>query len=150
MKKLFYFLLATLLFASCRTTKTVTQHSAIEVKQRDSVVIHDSTIYHHLTALHDSVIVRDSVVIVKDVNGRILGTERYRTSDRIRDQTKQAATFRKNEIVQDRSIIEKAKEVKTYTKKTNSSWVALFGRTVLFLLLLYMIYKICKIYKAWK
>lgn len=147
MKKLFYFLLATLLFAGCRTTRTVTKHSAIEVKQRDSVVIHDSTIYHHLTALHDSVIVRDSVVIVKDVNGRIIGTERYRTSDRIRDQTKQEATFRKNEIVQDRSIIEKAKEVKTDTKKNNFGWFALFGRTALFLLLLYMIYKT---YKAWK
>lgn len=86
MKHLLLFLTLLLFLAACHTTKTVSKNSEVEVIFRDSVIIRDSIIYRHLTATIDSVVIRDSVIIIKDSAGNIVGKERYRTADRLRNR----------------------------------------------------------------
>ena len=74
-----------MLLASCRTTRTITRNSEVDVRRRDSLVVRDSVVLRYVTATRDSVTVRDSVVLVKDSSGRVIATERYRTSERTRD-----------------------------------------------------------------
>ena len=85
MKHLLYILALIMLLASCRTTRTITRNSEVDVHQRDSLVVRDSVVLRYVTATRDSVTIRDSVVLVKDSSGRVIATERYRTSERIRD-----------------------------------------------------------------
>ena len=79
MRHLLYILALITLLASCRTTRTITRNSEVDVRLRDSLVVRD------VTATRDSVTIRDSVVLVKDSSGRVIATERYRTSERTRD-----------------------------------------------------------------
>ena len=74
-----------MLLASCRTTRTISQNSEVNVRQRDLLVVRDSVVLRYVTATRDSVTIRDSVVLVKDGSGRVIATERYRTSERTRD-----------------------------------------------------------------
>ena len=74
-----------LVLASCRTTRTVTRMAEVDVQRRDSLVLRDSVVLRYVTATRDSVTIRDSVVLVKDSSGRVIATERYRTSERTRD-----------------------------------------------------------------
>ena len=85
MKHILYILALIVLLASCRTTRTVTRNQEVNVHQRDSLVVRDSVVLRYVTATRDSVTIRDSVVVVKDGSGRVIATERYRTSERTRD-----------------------------------------------------------------
>lgn len=85
MRHLLYILALIMLLASCRTTRTITRNSEVDVRRRDSLVVRDSVVLRYVTATRDSVTVRDSVVLVKDSSGRVIATERYRTSERTRD-----------------------------------------------------------------
>lgn len=85
MKHILYILALIVLLASCRTTRTVTRNQEVNVHRRDSLVVRDSVVLRYVTATRDSVTVRDSVVLVKDSSGRVIATERYRTSERTRD-----------------------------------------------------------------
>nr|DAM75109.1 MAG TPA: hypothetical protein [Caudoviricetes sp.] len=85
MRHLLYILALIMLLASCRTTRTITRNSEVDVRQRDSLVVRDSVVLRYVTATRDSVTIRDSVVLVKDSSGRVIATERYRTSERTRD-----------------------------------------------------------------
>ena len=85
MRHLLYILALIMLLASCRTTRTITRNSEVDVRQRDSLVVRDSVVLRYVTATRDSVTIRDSMVLVKDSSGRVIATERYRTSERTRD-----------------------------------------------------------------
>ena len=85
MRHILYILALIVLLASCRTTRTVSRNQEVDVRQRDSLVVRDSVVLRYVTATRDSVTIRDSVVLVKDSSGRVIATERYRTSERTRD-----------------------------------------------------------------
>ena len=42
-----------MLLASCRTTRTITRNSEVDVRQRDSLVVHDSVVLRYVTATRD-------------------------------------------------------------------------------------------------
>ena len=143
MKHLLYILLL-LVLASCRTTRTVTREQETAVQQRDSVVLRDSTIVRYITATRDSIVIRDSVGIIKDAAGRVIGTERYRISDRVRDRVADNATIAKNLASRDNIRKEQSKTTKTDSKSVRFSLTSLVRSLAgLFLvgIVLYILYK---------
>ena len=117
-----------MLLASCRTTRTITRNSEVDVRQRDSLVVRDSVVLRYVTATRDSVTIRDSVVVVKDSSGRVIATERYRTSERTRDKTHDRGTSSHR---QDRSTDSKSSWPTLGTIMDIVGWIAF----VLFLIL---------------
>ena len=95
-----------MLLASCRTTRTITRNSEVDVRQRDSLVVRDSVVLRYVTATRDSVTIRDSVVLVKDSSGGVIATERYRTSEHTRDKThdKGVSTRVKEKVMDSKSV----------------------------------------------
>ena len=111
-----------MLLASCRTTRTVTRNQEVDVRQRDSLVVRDSVVLRYVTATRDSVTIRDSVVLVKDSSGRVIATERYRTSERTRDtHADNSATAIRNKT-HDKDISSRRKDRSTDSK---SGWPTL-------------------------
>ena len=106
-----------MLFVSCRTARTVTQSYEANLQQRDSVMLRDSVSIRYVTAT------RDSVVIVKDASGKVIGTERYRTSDRVRDRSTDTVTTAKNTEARDNVRKEQVKTAKTDSKSVRFSMV---------------------------
>lgn len=151
MKHLLYILLL-LVLASCRTTRTVTREQETTIQQRDSVVLRDSVVVRYSTATRDSIVIRDSVVIIKDTTGRVIGTERYRTSDRVRDRLTDNATVAKNLATRDKIRKEQVKAVKTDSKSVRlslTSFVHILAGTLFFGIILYILYKARRLWRWW-
>ena len=111
-----------MLLASCRTTRTITRNSEVDVRQRDSLVVRDSVVLRYVTATRDSVTVRDSVVLVKDSSGRVIATERYRTSERTRDTHAENSATATRDKTHDKGVSTHVKEKVTNSK---SAWPTL-------------------------
>ena len=111
-----------MLLASCRTTRTITRNSEVDVRQRDSLVVHDSVVLRYVTATRDSVTIRDSVVLVKDSSGRVIATERYRTSEYTRDTHADNSATATRDKTHDKGVSTHVKEKVTDSK---SVWSAL-------------------------
>lgn len=105
-----------LVLASCRTTRTVTRTAEVDVQRRDSLVVRDSVVLRYVTALRDSVTVRDSVVITKDSAGRVIATERHRTSDRVRDTQTDNSAVAMRDVSRDKAIRRHQQERSTDSK----------------------------------
>lgn len=151
MKHLLYILLL-LVLASCRTTRTVTREQETTIQQRDSVVLRDSVVVRYVTATRDSIVVRDSVVIIKDTTGRVIGTERYRTSDRVRDRQTDNATVAKNLVTRDNIKKEQVRAIKTDSKSVRlslTSFVRILAGTLFLGILLYILYQARRLWKWW-
>lgn len=151
MKHLVYILLL-LVLASCRTTRTVTREQETTIQQRDSVVLRDSVVVRYVTATRDSIVVRDSVVIIKDTTGRVIGTERYRTSDRVRDRQTDNATVAKNLATRDNIKKEQVRAIKTDSKSVRlslTSFVRILAGTLFLGILLYILYKARRLWRWW-
>ena len=111
-----------MLLASCRTTRTITRNSEVDVRQRDSLVVRDSVVLRYVTATRDSVTVRDSVALVKDSSGRVIATERYRTSERTRDTHAENSATATRDKTRDKGVSTHVKEKVTNSK---SAWPTL-------------------------
>ena len=151
MKHLLYILLL-LVLCSCRTTRTVTREQETTVQQRDSVVLRDSVVIRYITAMRDSIVIRDSVVIIKDTTGKVIGTERYRTSDRVRDRVTDNATVAKNLASRDNIRKEQSKSTKTDSKSARfslTSFVRILGLFILFALITTIVLKIKRLWRWW-
>ncbi|WP_314312713.1 hypothetical protein [Hoylesella saccharolytica] len=151
MKHLLYILLL-LVLASCRTTRTVTHEQETTIQQRDSVVLRDSVVIRYITATRDSIVIRDSVVIIKDTTGRVIGTERYRTSDRVRDRVTDNATTAKRTESRDNIRKEQSKSTKTDSKSVRfsiTSLVRVLGLFILFALITTIVLKAKRLWKWW-
>lgn len=122
MRYLLYILALTTLLASCRTTRTITRNSEVDVRQRDSLVLRDSVVLRYVTATRDSVTIRDSVVLVKDSSGRVIATERYRTSERTRDTHADNSATATRDKTHDKGVSTHVKEKVTDSK---SAWPTL-------------------------
>ena len=145
MKHLLYILLL-LVLASCRTTHTVTSEHEMTIQQRDSVVI------RYITATRDSIVLRDSVVIIKDTTGKIIGTERYRTSDRVRDRVMDNATIAKNLATRDNIKKEQSKTTKKHSKSARLSLTSLVRSLALFIifaLIATLVHKTKRLWRWW-
>ena len=149
MKHLVYILLL-LVLASCRTTRTVTHEQETTIQQRDSVVLRDSVVIRYITATRDSIVIRDSVVIIKDTTGRVIGTERYRTSDRVRDRVTDNATTAKSTESRDNIRKQQVKTVKTDSKSVRFSITALVRILVLFILFALIATLVLKAKRLWR
>lgn len=152
MKHIIYILTALMLFVSCRTARTVTQSYEANLQQRDSVMLRDSVSIRYVTATRNSVVIRDSVVIVKDASGKVIGTERYRTSDRVRDRSTDTVTTAKNTEARDNVRKEQVKTAKMDSKSVRFSMVnTLRAAGWLFIasIILYLIYKMRRLWKWW-
>ena len=151
MKHLLYIFLL-LLLASCRTTRTVTREQETTIQQRDSVVLRDSVVIRYITATRDSIVVRDSVVIIKDTTGKVIGTERYRTSDRVRDRLTDNATVAKNLASRDNIRKEQSKSTKTDSKAVRFSLTSLLrilALFILFALIATLVHKTKRLWRWW-
>lgn len=151
MKHLLYILLL-LVLASCRTTRTVTREQETTIQQRDSVVLRDSVVIRYITTTRDSIVIRDSVVIIKDTTGRVIGTERYRISERVRDRLTDNTTIAKNLASRDNIKKEQAKTIKTDSKSVRFSLTALIrilGLFILFTLITIIVLKIKRLWRWW-
>lgn len=122
MRHLLYILTLIMLLASCRTTRTITRNSEVDVRQRDSLVLRDSVVLRYVTATRDSVTIRDSVVLVKDSSGRVIATERYRTSERTRDTHADNSATATRDRTHDKDISSLRQERSTDSK---SGWPTL-------------------------
>ena len=122
MTHLLYILALIMLLASCRKTRTITRKSEVDVRQRDSLVVHDSVVLRYVTATRDSVTIRDSVVLVKDSSGRVIATERYRTSEHTRDTHADNSATATRDKTHDKGVSTHVKEKVTDSK---SVWSAL-------------------------
>lgn len=122
MKHLLYILALIMLLASCRTTRTITRNSEVDVRWRDSIVLRDSVVLRYVTATRDSVTIRDSVVLVKDSSGRVISTERYRTSERTRDTHADNSATAIRDKTLDKGVSTHVKEKVTDSK---SAWPTL-------------------------
>lgn len=111
-----------MLLASCRTTRTVTRMAEVDVQRRDSLVLRDSVVLRYVTATRDSVTIRDSVVLVKDSSGRVIATERYRTSERTRDTHADNSATATRDKTHDKGVSTHVKEKVTDSK---SAWPTL-------------------------
>ena len=111
-----------MLLASCRTTRTITRNSEVDVRQHDSLVVRDSVVLRYVTATRDSVTIRDSVVLVKDSSGRVIATERYRTSERTRDTHADNSATATRDRTHDKGVSTHVKEKVTDSK---SAWPTL-------------------------
>lgn len=149
MKHLVYILLL-LVLASCRTTRTVTREQETTIQQRDSVVLRDSVVIRYITATRDSIFVRDSVVIIKDTTGKVIGTERYRTSDRVRDRLTDNTTTAKSTESRDNIRKQQVKTVKTDSKSVRFSITALVRILALFILFALITTIVLKIKRLWR
>ena len=149
MKHLLYILLL-LVLCSCRTTRTVTREQETTIQQRDSVVLRDSVVIRYITATRDSIVIRDSVVIIKDTTGRVIGTERYRTSDRVRDRVTDNTTVAKNLASRDNIRKEQSKSTKTDSKSVRFSITALVRILALFILFALITTIVLKIKRLWR
>lgn len=149
MKHLLYILLL-LLLASCRTTRTVTSELQTTVQQHDSIVLRDSVVVRYITATRDSIVVRDSVVIIKDTTGKVIGTERYRTSDRVRDRLTDNATTAKSTESRDNIRKEQSKSTKTDSKSVRFSITALIRILALFILFALITTIVLKAKRLWR
>ena len=149
MKHLLYILLL-LVLCSCRTTRTVTREQETTIQQRDSVVLRDSAVTRYITATRDSIVIRDSVVIIKDTTGRVIGTERYRTSDRVRDRVTDNTTVAKNLASRDNIRKEQSKSTKTDSKSVRFSITALVRILALFILFALITTIVLKIKRLWR
>lgn len=130
-----------MLLASCRTTRTITRNSEVDVRLRDSLVVRDSVVLRYVTATRDSVTVRDSLVLVKDSSGRVIATERYRTSERTRDTHADNSATATRDKTHDKGVSTRVKEKVTDSKSVWSAlgtlmdivgWVAFASLVVLF------------------
>ena len=151
MKHLLYILLL-LVLVSCRTTHTVTSELQTTVQQHDSIVLRDSVVVRYITATRDSIVVRDSVVIIKDTTGKVIGTERYRTSDRVRDRLTDNATTAKSTESRDNIRKEQSKSTKTDSKSVRFSITALIrvlGLFILFALITTIVLKAKRLWRWW-
>ncbi|WP_315579097.1 hypothetical protein [Hoylesella oralis] len=151
MKYLLYILLL-LVLASCRTTRTVTREQETTIQQRDSVVLRDSVVVRYVTTTRDSIVVRDSVVIIKDTTGKVIGTERYRTSDRVRDRLTDNATVARNLVARDKIKKEQVRAIKTDSKSVRlslTSFVRILAGTLFLGILLYILYKARRLWRWW-
>ena len=151
MKHLLYILLL-LVMASCRTTRTVTHEQETTIQQRDSVVLRDSVVIRYITATRDSIVIRDSVVIIKDTTGRVIGTERYRTSDRVRDRVTDNTPIAKNFASRDNIKKEQAKTVRTDSKSVRfslTSVVHILALFTVFALITIIALKIKRLWRWW-
>ena len=122
MKHILYILALIVLLASCRTTRTVTRNQEVNVHQRDSLVVRDSVVLRYVTATRDSVTIRDSVVLVQDSSGRVIATERYRTSEHTRDTHADNSATATRDKTHDKGVSTHVKEKVTDSK---SVWSAL-------------------------
>lgn len=122
MRHLLYILALITLLASCRTTRTITRNSEVDVRQRDSLVVRDSVVLRYVTATRDSVTIRDSVVVVKDSSGRVIATERHRTRERIRDTHADNSATATRDRTHDKGVSTHVKEKVTDSK---SAWPTL-------------------------
>ena len=141
MRHLLYILSLIMLLASCRTTRTITRNSEVDVRLRDSLVVRDSVVLRYVTATRDSVTVRDSLVLVKDSSGRVIATERYRTSERTRDTHADNSATATRDKTHDKGVSTRVKEKVTDSKSVWSAlgtlmdivgWVAFASLVVLF------------------
>ena len=151
MKHLLYILLL-LMLASCRTTRTVTREQETTIQQRDSVVLRDSVVIRYITATRDSIVIRDSVVVIKDTTGKVIGTERYRTSDRVRDRVTDNTTIAKNLASRDNIKKEQAKTVRTDSKSVRfslTSVVHILALFTVFALITIIALKIKRLWRWW-
>ena len=151
MKHLLYILLL-LVLASCHTTRTVTREQETTIQQRDSVVLRDSVVVRYITATRDSIVLRDSVVIIKDTTGKVIGTERYRTSDRVRDRLTDNTTTAKSTESRDNIRKQQVKTVKTDSKSVRFSLTALIrilALFILFALIATLVHKAKRLWKWW-
>lgn len=151
MKHLVYILLL-LVLASCRTTRTVTREQETTVQQRDSIVLRDSVVIRYITATRDSIVIRDSVVIIKDTTGRVIGTERYRISERVRDRLTDNATTAKSTYSRDNIRKQQVKTVKTDSKSVRfslTSVVHILALFIIFALITIIALKIKRLWKWW-
>lgn len=152
MKQLLYLLFAAILLTGCRTTRTITREQETNVLQRDSVVLRDSVLIRHVTATRDSIIIRDSVVVIKDTTGKVIGTERYRTSDRVLDRVTDNATMDKSTASRDNVRKEQIQTTKTDSKSVRLSLTALvrsLAGLILVGIILYIIYNSRRLWKWW-
>lgn len=124
-----------MLLASCRTTRTITRNSEVDVRQRDSLVVRDSVVLRYVTAT------RDSVVLVKDSSGRVLATERYRTGEHTRDTHADNSATATRDKTHDKGVSTRVKEKVMDSKSVWSAlgtvmdivgWVAFASLVVLF------------------
>ena len=144
MKQLLYFLFTVTLLTSCRTTRTVTREQETTLQQRDSVVLRDSVVVRYITAMRDSTVVRDSVVVIKDTTGKVIGTERYRISNRVRDRVTDNATTAKSTESRDNIRKQQVKTVKTDSKSARFTFDHFLVYALLLLssgMIIYMAYK---------
>lgn len=149
MKHLLYILLL-LVLASCHTTRTVTREQETTAQQRDSIVLRDSVVIRYITATRDSIVIRDSVVIIKDTTGRVIGIERYRISDRVRDRLTDNATTAKSTYSRDNIRKQQVKTVKTDSKSVRFSITALVRILALFILFALITTIVLKIKRLWR
>ncbi len=102
MKRLTWLILAmatvALLTGCASTRRSVTEQKnhtrSDSVVVKDSLVVRDSVVIRYATTGSDSVVVRDSVVVTLDATGKVVKTERYRSSDRKRETTHETASER--------------------------------------------------------
>lgn len=140
------------MLASCRTTRTVTREQETTIQQRDSVVLRDSVVIRYITATRDSIVIRDSVVVIKDTTGKVIGTERYRTSDRVRDRVTDNTTIAKNLASRDNIKKEQAKTVRTDSKSVRfslTSVVHILALFTVFALITIIALKIKRLWRWW-
>ena len=149
MKNLLYILLL-LVLASCHTTRTVTREQETTIQQRDSVVLRDSVVVRYITATRDSIVVRDSVVIIKDTTGKVIGTERYRTSDRVRDRLTDNTTTAKSTESRDNIRKQQVKTVKTDSKSVRFSLTSVVHILALFIVFALITIIALKIKRLWR
>lgn len=149
MKHLLYILLL-LVMASCRTTRTVMHEQETTIQQRDSVVLRDSVVIRYITATRDSIVIRDSVVIIKDTTGKVIGTERYRISERVRDRLTDNATTTKSTYSRDNIRKQQVKTVKTDSKSVRLSLTALVRVLALFILFALITTIVLKAKRLWR
>lgn len=102
MKHYIYLLLAVIIFAACGSSKKVESSQKLVIKDsvniRDSIVFKDSTIIRYELNVIDSVNIKDSTVLTLDKDGNILSKEKYRSTERNRQSSKnESAALKQHE-----------------------------------------------------
>lgn len=119
MKNLMWLVMAALLLTGCATSKKTSERIDACVR-RDSVVrvdsvrIRDSVVTRREKLVRDSVVVKDSVVVTVDAEGKVVKSERYRQTERNREQTQALASERRHDESEQGTAAAMSSEAQTH------------------------------------